>query len=152
MWGYALLFHGFAFVLYSLSLFLVSSLFHCPLGLLVYPLTNQSHQPTIIAGLGFATWKAQLCVSLLLSYHKVVTHRSLNFSMSVPPNALAALSIWGTVWLSSRYKIRAPFIIIAASVAILGEFSLRILANTTWLTCFSTFLGYIILITTKTGT
>jgi hypothetical protein len=38
IWGYALLFHGFAFVLYTLSLFL----------------------PTIIVDLGFATWKAQL--------------------------------------------------------------------------------------------
>ncbi|KAI9443317.1 major facilitator superfamily domain-containing protein [Lactarius indigo] len=38
IWGYALLFHGFAFVLYTLSLFL----------------------PTIITELGFATWKAQL--------------------------------------------------------------------------------------------
>ncbi|KAF9483531.1 MFS general substrate transporter [Pholiota conissans] len=36
VWGYAFLFHGFAFVLYSYSLFL----------------------PTIIAGLGFASWQA----------------------------------------------------------------------------------------------
>ncbi|KAJ7175883.1 major facilitator superfamily domain-containing protein [Mycena filopes] len=78
VWGYALLFHGFAFVLYSLSLFL----------------------PTIIAGLGFASWQAQL--------------------MTVPPNTLAALSIWTTVWLSSRYNIRAPFIIGSAFVAIVG--------------------------------
>ncbi|KAJ7604012.1 major facilitator superfamily domain-containing protein [Roridomyces roridus] len=78
VWAYALLFHGFAFVLYSLSLFL----------------------PTIISGLGFANWEAQL--------------------MTVPPNALAALSIWCTVWLSSRYNYRAPFIIGAAFVAIIG--------------------------------
>ncbi|PPQ91679.1 LOW QUALITY PROTEIN: hypothetical protein CVT25_012892 [Psilocybe cyanescens] len=52
VWGYAMLFHGFAFVLYSLSLFL----------------------PTIIAGLGFQSWQAQL--------------------MTVPPNSLAAISIW----------------------------------------------------------
>jgi len=38
VWCYALLFHGYAFVLYSLSLFL----------------------PTIIAELGFASWQAQL--------------------------------------------------------------------------------------------
>ncbi|KZT56372.1 MFS general substrate transporter [Calocera cornea HHB12733] len=38
VWGYALLFHGFAFVLYSISLFM----------------------PTIIAELGFASWQAQL--------------------------------------------------------------------------------------------
>ncbi|TFK24972.1 MFS general substrate transporter [Coprinopsis marcescibilis] len=87
VWGYAMLFHGFAFVLYSLSLFM----------------------PTIIADLGFASWQAQL--------------------MTVPPNSLAALSIWSTVWVSSRINRRAPFIIAAALVAI---------------------LGYIILLTTKT--
>ncbi|KAJ7761491.1 major facilitator superfamily domain-containing protein [Mycena maculata] len=78
VWAYALLFHGFAFVLYSLSLFL----------------------PTIIAGLGFSSWQAQL--------------------MTVPPNTLASLSIWFTVWLSSRYDARAPFIIGSAFVAIIG--------------------------------
>ncbi|KAJ7672731.1 major facilitator superfamily domain-containing protein [Mycena rosella] len=78
VWAYALLFHGFAFVLYSLSLFL----------------------PTIIAGLGFSSWQAQL--------------------LTVPPNALASLSIWGTVWVSSRYNARAPFIIGSAFVAIIG--------------------------------
>lgn len=41
-------------------------------------------------------------------------------SMTVPPNALAAFSIWGTVYLSSKYKLRAPFIIGAAVVAIIG--------------------------------
>jgi MFS family permease len=88
VWGYAFLFHGFAFVLYSLSLFL----------------------PTIIAGLGFQSWQAQL--------------------MTVPPNSLAAISIWTTVWLSSKFNKRAPLIIGAAGVAI---------------------IGYIILITTKTA-
>ncbi|KAF4617158.1 hypothetical protein D9613_005941 [Agrocybe pediades] len=78
VWGYAFLFHGYAFVLYSLSLFL----------------------PTIIAGLGFKSWQAQL--------------------MTVPPNTIAALSIWGTVWVSSRVNKRAPFIIGAAGVAIIG--------------------------------
>jgi len=78
VFAYALLFHGFAFALYSLSLFL----------------------PTIIAGLGFQTWKAQL--------------------MTVPPNTVAALSIWGTVFLSTKYKLRAPFIIAAGVVAIIG--------------------------------
>ncbi|KIM43201.1 hypothetical protein M413DRAFT_398146 [Hebeloma cylindrosporum] len=87
VWGYAFLFHGFAFVLYSLSLFL----------------------PTIIAGLGFQSWQAQL--------------------MTVPPNSVAAISIWITVWVSSRINLRAPFIIGAAGVAI---------------------VGYIILLTTKT--
>ncbi|KAH9480432.1 putative transporter [Psilocybe cubensis] len=88
VWGYAMLFHGFAFVLYSLSLFL----------------------PTIIAGLGFESWQAQL--------------------MTVPPNSLAAISIWVTVWFSSKYNARAPFILGAAVVAI---------------------IGYIILLTTKTA-
>lgn len=87
VWAYAFLFHGFAFVLYSLSLFL----------------------PTIIAGLGFQSWQAQL--------------------MTVPPNTLAAISIWTTVWLSSRFNKRAPYIIGSAGVAI---------------------IGYIILLTTKT--
>ncbi|KAF9501787.1 MFS general substrate transporter [Pleurotus eryngii] len=77
-WAYALLFHGFAFVLYSLSLFL----------------------PTIIAGLGFQSWQAQL--------------------LTIPPNALASLAIWFIVWVSSRYNLRAPFIIGAAFVAIIG--------------------------------
>ena len=55
VWGYALLFHGFAFVLYSLSLFLVR-LFHW----IWVTCSNFPLKPTIIAGLGFATWKAQL--------------------------------------------------------------------------------------------
>ncbi|KAJ2934601.1 hypothetical protein H1R20_g2485, partial [Candolleomyces eurysporus] len=78
VWGYAFLFHGFAFVLYSLSLFM----------------------PSIIAGLGYKSWQAQL--------------------MTVPPNTLASFSIWGTVWLSSKVNRRAHFIIGAALVAILG--------------------------------
>lgn len=78
VWAYAFLFHGFSFVLYSLSLFL----------------------PTIIAGLGFQTWQAQL--------------------MTVPPNVLASFSIWTTVYFSSKYNVRAPFIIGAAIVSIIG--------------------------------
>ncbi|RXW22875.1 hypothetical protein EST38_g2973 [Candolleomyces aberdarensis] len=78
VWGYAFLFHGFAFVLYSLSLFM----------------------PSIIAGLGYKSWQAQL--------------------MTVPPNTVASFSIWGTVWLSSKVNRRAHFIIGAALVAILG--------------------------------
>ncbi|KAF5360501.1 hypothetical protein D9756_005021 [Leucocoprinus leucothites] len=88
VWAYALLFHGFAFVLYSLSLFL----------------------PSIIQGLGFASWQAQL--------------------LTVPPNTLASISIWVTVWLSAKYDRRAIFIIIAAFIAI---------------------IGYIILLTTRTA-
>ncbi|KAG9122129.1 Glycoside hydrolase 2 (Mannanase, beta-galactosidase), partial [Ceratobasidium sp. 392] len=78
VWGYALLFHGFAFVLYSLSLFL----------------------PTIIAGLGYASWEAQL--------------------LTVPPYALSAISIGVTVWLASVYNRRAIFIAGAAVIAIIG--------------------------------
>ncbi|KAG5734030.1 hypothetical protein E4T56_gene5208 [Termitomyces sp. T112] len=76
--GYALLFHGFAFVLYSLSLFL----------------------PTIIIDLGFASWQAQL--------------------LTVPPYALATLAIGSTVWVSSNLNLRAPFIVGAAIIAIIG--------------------------------
>ncbi|KAJ3769986.1 major facilitator superfamily domain-containing protein [Lentinula raphanica] len=78
VWAYAFLFHGYAFALYSLSLFM----------------------PTIITELGFQTWQAQL--------------------LTVPPNALAALSITLTVWLSIRRDRRAVFIIGAAVVAIIG--------------------------------
>ncbi|KAH9179345.1 major facilitator superfamily domain-containing protein, partial [Lactarius sanguifluus] len=78
IWGYALLFHGFAFVLYTLSLFL----------------------PTIIADLGFATWKAQL--------------------MTVPPNVLATVGIVFGAWLAARTGRRASLIIGSAVVAIIG--------------------------------
>lgn len=78
VWAYAFLFHGFAFVLYSLSLFL----------------------PSIIAGLGFASWKAQL--------------------MTVPPYAVAAASIWTVAVIAARYKRRAVFIILSALVGIIG--------------------------------
>jgi len=87
VWGYAMLFHGFSFVLYSLSLFL----------------------PTIIAGLGFSTWRAQL--------------------LTVPPYALSALSIGVTAWLSAKYEKRAIFIIIAGGVGILG-YILLLVTNT----------------------
>ena len=49
--------------------------------------------------------------------------------LTIPPNALASVSIWTTVWVSSKVNRRAPFIIGSAGVAI---------------------LGYIILLTTKT--
>lgn len=42
--------------------------------------------------------------------------------MTVPPNSLAALSIWTTVWMSAKYDRRAPFIIGAAAIAIMGMF------------------------------
>ncbi|KAJ1303150.1 hypothetical protein OPQ81_011351 [Rhizoctonia solani] len=78
VWAYAFLFHGFAFVLYSLSLFL----------------------PTIIAGLGYASWEAQL--------------------LTVPPYAFSAICIGITAWLASVYNRRAIFIAGSAVIGILG--------------------------------
>ncbi|KAH8825764.1 major facilitator superfamily domain-containing protein [Flagelloscypha sp. PMI_526] len=78
VWAYAFLFHGFAFVLYSLSLFM----------------------PSIIAGLGFQAWEAQL--------------------MTVPPYALAAFSIGVGVYVSAKYNKRGLVIIVAAFIAIIG--------------------------------
>ncbi|CEL62758.1 putative transporter C1002,16c OS=Schizosaccharomyces pombe (strain 972 / ATCC 24843) GN=SPAC1002.16c PE=3 SV=1 [Rhizoctonia solani AG-1 IB] len=78
VWAYAFLFHGFAFVLYSLSLFL----------------------PTIIAGLGYASWEAQL--------------------LTVPPYALSAICIGVAAWLASVYNRRAVFIIGSAITGIIG--------------------------------
>jgi len=58
--GYALLFLGFAFVLYTLSLFMVRfQPFHPP-----FVKKLNLPQPTIITNLGFATWRAQLYVDL----------------------------------------------------------------------------------------
>ena len=45
--------------------------------------------------------------------------------MTVPPNFVATLSVWGTVWLSSRVNMRAPFIIVSAVIAIIGENTLH---------------------------
>lgn len=41
--------------------------------------------------------------------------------MTVPPNVLASFSIWTTVYFSSKYNARAPFIIGAAIVSIIGK-------------------------------
>ncbi|KIL63222.1 hypothetical protein M378DRAFT_79918 [Amanita muscaria Koide BX008] len=75
VWAYALLFHGFSFAQYSLSLFM----------------------PTLIANMGYQSWKAQL--------------------MTIPPNAAACILLWLTVWLSSRINMKAPFIIGSAVIA-----------------------------------
>lgn len=48
------------------------------------------------------------------------TRADKNSRMSVPPNILASVSIWTTVWLSARCNLRAPFIIGAAMIAIIG--------------------------------
>lgn len=78
VWAYALLFHGFSFAQYSLSLFM----------------------PTLIANMGYQSWKAQL--------------------MTIPPNAAACILLWLTVWLSSRINMKAPFIIGSAIIAVIG--------------------------------
>ncbi|KAJ3128129.1 hypothetical protein HK100_009346 [Physocladia obscura] len=75
---YGLLFHGFAFALYSLSLFM----------------------PTIIAGLGYASWQAQL--------------------MTVPPYIVAFITTMSTAHAAFVYNRRFIFIIGAALVAIVG--------------------------------
>lgn len=40
--------------------------------------------------------------------------------MTVPPNTLAALSIWAAAYLAAKYRMRAPFIIAAGGIAIVG--------------------------------
>ncbi|GAA5985674.1 hypothetical protein JCM5350_004133 [Sporobolomyces pararoseus] len=76
--SYGWLFHLFAFSLYSLSLFL----------------------PTIIAGLGFASWKAQL--------------------MTVPVYAVAFASILFFCFFSHKINARGPAIALAGIIAIVG--------------------------------
>lgn len=41
--------------------------------------------------------------------------------MTVPPNALAAFSIWAAAYAASKYKRRAIFIVLAGVVAIIGK-------------------------------
>ncbi|GAA5924553.1 uncharacterized protein JCM15063_005674 [Sporobolomyces koalae] len=76
--AYGWLFHLFAFSLYSLSLFL----------------------PTIIAGLGFASWKAQL--------------------MTVPVYATAFAAILFFCYFSHKINARGPAIAIAGVIGIVG--------------------------------
>jgi hypothetical protein len=114
VWAYALLFHGFAFVLYSLSLFLVWSI------IIGYP----HGLPSFLADDYCGPWIFKLAGTIV--GNKVIHNFSTDifFRMTVPPNTLASLSIWSTVWLSSRYNARAPFIIGAAFVAIIGTYFL----------------------------
>lgn len=67
--------------------------------------------------------------------------------MTVPPNALASLSIWTTVWLSAKFDRRAPFIFGAAGVAIIGR--VRYGHCAFYLTIL---VGYIIILTGQTCT
>ncbi|POY73511.1 hypothetical protein BMF94_3448 [Rhodotorula taiwanensis] len=76
--GYGMLFHFYAFTLYSLSLFL----------------------PSIIAQLGYASWKAQL--------------------MTVPVYAAAFACILFSAWASHRIRQRGSVIAAAGAVAIVG--------------------------------
>ncbi|GAA6045621.1 hypothetical protein NBRC10513_005039 [Rhodotorula toruloides] len=76
--GYGFLFHAYAFTLYTLSLFL----------------------PTIIAQLGYTSWKVQL--------------------MTVPVYACAFSSMILSAWLSHHFNQRGSFIIIAGAIAIVG--------------------------------
>jgi MFS family permease len=78
VYGYCFLFHGFSFGLYTLSLFL----------------------PSIIQGLGYKSWQAQL--------------------LTVPPYVFAFIVTMSLAIITQRVKIRAPFIIGAAFVSILG--------------------------------
>ena len=65
----------------------------------------------------------------------------------MPPNSLASISLWGTIWLSKKHNQRAIFIIAAASVAIIGDkFSTRHMFLSSNLG-----QGYIVLLTTKTA-
>ncbi|KAI5477758.1 MFS general substrate transporter [Pseudohyphozyma bogoriensis] len=76
--AYSFLFHGFAFPLYSLSLFL----------------------PTIISGLGYASWKAQL--------------------LTIPPYGVAFLSILLFAFTSHKSNKRGLWIIIGGAIALVG--------------------------------
>ncbi|KAM0750490.1 MFS general substrate transporter [Meredithblackwellia eburnea MCA 4105] len=76
--AYALLFHGFAFPLYSLSLFL----------------------PTIISGLGYASWQAQI--------------------LTVPTYSSALLLILIFAYTSHKTKTRGLWIIAGGGIAIIG--------------------------------
>lgn len=109
VWGYSFLFHGAAFALYTLSLFM----------------------PTIIANLGFATWKAQLYVSaacsLFLSFMPANARPLTSYDrMTVPPNTLAAIGIGFGAWIAARTGRRAPLIIAAMSIAIIGAHQERV--------------------------
>ncbi|CAD6587384.1 MAG: hypothetical protein CYPHOPRED_003905 [Cyphobasidiales sp. Tagirdzhanova-0007] len=72
-------------------------LFHCH-SFSLYSITLFS--PIIISGLGFATWRLQL--------------------MSTPPYAIAFVMVMSTAYASYKLQRRAPLIIIADCIAIIG--------------------------------
>ena len=88
--------------------------------------------PTIIAGLGFKSWKGS---SLPVSVSQPQEYCAENLAprtaqlMTVPVYAVATLTIGLAAWASARYNRRALFIIISAGVAIIG-YILLIATNT----------------------
>lgn len=77
-WGYAMLFHTHSFSLYSITLF----------------------SPTIIQGLGYKSWQAQL--------------------LSTPPYAVAFIAVMAIAFASYRFERRGIFIIGGDIFAIIG--------------------------------
>lgn len=109
IYGYCFLFHGFAFALYTLSLFL----------------------PTIIQSLGYKSWQAQL-LSTPVSFSKrkrfskpgiAMVYSSpsiLFFLILLQPYAFAFIITMLTAFVSNKVKLRAPFIIGSGFIAIIG--------------------------------
>lgn len=59
-------------------------------------------------------------VSICRILHTYLRHSTVR-RMTVPPNALAAFSIWAAAYATSKYKRRAIFIALAGVVAIIGK-------------------------------
>ena len=68
--------------------------------------------PTIIRGLGFATWRSQL--------------------MSTPPYVLAFFVTMGGAYYSHKLKKRGPFIIAFDALTIIGKSACSLYARPTW--------------------
>lgn len=69
--------------------------------------------------------------------------------MTVPPYVLSCIGIACGAWLAARTGLRSPFIIGSAVVAILG---MTLCSCLRFSSGSNRFLGYIILLATKTGT
>jgi MFS family permease len=97
VWLYCAAYHTLSLPLYTLSLFLVR-----PEPYIVTAEHDhwQLHQPTIIKNLGYSAANAQL--------------------LTIPPYALATILTFSTAVISEKVGRRAPFIIGAALVAIIG--------------------------------
>lgn len=60
--------------------------------------------------------------STLYSVYSLVIHEWILFhSLTVPPYAVATVGIWLAAWWSAKTRMRAPYIIGAAVVAIVGR-------------------------------